>query len=54
MAGIHYVFKKNKRTGKLELMNIAQTIHEAKSIKKYYVEDKKKDPSAILIMEVVG
>jgi anti-sigma-K factor RskA len=54
MAGTHYLFKIDKRNGKLSLMNIAQTIHEAKAIKKYHVDEKKKDPSSILIMEVVG
>jgi hypothetical protein len=54
MSGIHYVFKKSKKTGELKLLNVTDTIHGAKHIKNELVRIKHYDPSALMIMEHVG
>jgi hypothetical protein len=54
MAGIHYVFRRNPKDGELSLLDVAQTIHEAKAIKEHHIKQKHYLPASIMIMELVG
>lgn len=53
MAGIHYIFRKNPKTGELKLLNVTDTKMGAKTIKAEIIRTKRYNPSSIMIMEYV-